>query len=353
MASTKFEQVAVRGVVTAVPGDPIDIRQLGGAFDAGEVEKIAKTVGLAHVHRVDTRTTAGDLCVAAAERLLADLDWPRESVDGIIMVTQTPDHFLPATACVAHGTLGLADGCFAFDVGLGCSGYVYGLWMASQFIAGGSATRVLVLAGDTISRTISPEDKSVAMLFGDAGSATAVERDPSAEPVAFVLGTDGRGSANLSIPAGGFRERPGIASSVRATDESGSARAPAELYMDGLAIFNFTLQRVPELVRGTLCARGWEMSDVDAFLFHQANGFILGKIGKKLGIAPERAPVNIQRYGNTSMASIPLLLTDDMRDAVRGDAPMRVVLAGFGVGYSWAGAALSLSRLASASVIRV
>jgi 3-oxoacyl-[acyl-carrier-protein] synthase-3 len=225
--------------------------------------------------------------------------------------------------------------------------------MTAQFVASGACRRVLLLAGDTPSQAISSEDKSVAMLFGDAGSATALELDPSAPDIAFVLGTDGSGAQNLVIPAGGFRQRPLPEHHERVAGDDGSRRSPLELYMDGLAIFNFTLKRVPALVRDTLAQAGWQQDEVDAFLFHQANGFILGKIGKKLGLDPTRVPVNIDRYGNTSMASVPLLLVDDVADRIRSDDGARVLMAGFGVGYSWAGAAVQLARLESARLVHV
>lgn len=354
MASTQLSRVAVRGVVGAVPGDPRPVRDFAGTFDGAEVDRMVAAVGLEVVHRAPPGQTAGDLCLGAAERLLAELGWARESVDGVVLVTQTPDHVLPATACVVHGQLGLPNTAFAFDVGLGCSGYVYGLWLAAQFVANGSARRVLLLAGDTVSHLLSPEDQSVAMLFGDAGSATAVEYDEGAEPMFFSLGTDGTGARDLVVPAGGFRQR-GDGLGVRAGDAN-ARRAPSELYMDGLAVFNFTLARVPRLVDDVLALSGWPRESVDAYLFHQANGFILGKIARKLKLSSAQVPANIGRYGNTSVASIPLLLADGeagVSERVAGGAPTRLVLAGFGVGLSWAGAALTTHGLGCARVVRV
>lgn len=353
MAGTTIQGVAFRGVVCAVPGEPVSVYDSGRAFATAEVDQVAKTVGLRETYRVPPGQTAGDLCIAAAEALFADLGWERESIDGVILVTQNPDHFSPATACIAHGKLGLSDRALAFDVGMGCSGYVYGLWMSAQFIAGRTCRRILLLAGDTPTQAISSEDKSVAMLFGDAGSATALEFDAHAPDMAFVLGTDGTGAENLVIPAGGFRTRPDPSHHERVAAEDGSKRSPLDLYMDGLAVFNFTLKRVPALVRDTLARAGWDAGEVDGFLFHQANGFILGKIAKKLGLDPARVPINIERYGNTSMASVPLLLADDLADRVRADEESRLLMAGFGVGYSWAGAAVRLRGLGAARLIHV
>lgn len=352
MAEARNNGVSIRGIVCAVPGEPVPVAEIGKHFGDTEVEKISKTVGLRELHRVAPGQTAGDLAVQAAERLLDDLGWERDSIDGVIMVTQTPDHLCPATACIAQAKLGLSSHCLAFDVNQGCSGYVYGLYMATQFIASGGCRRFLLLAGDTSSIGISPEDRSVALLFGDAGTATALEFDADAPPISFVLGTDGTGACNLIAPAGGWRQRPTTETLERQEAEDGNRRAPFELYMDGLAVFNFTLQRVPPLIKRVLELHGWQREEVRAYAFHQANGFILNMMGKKLKLAPGQVPINIDRYGNTSMSSIPLLLADDLGETVTGPEPVKMVLAGFGIGYSWAAAAVAM-QLATARVIRV
>jgi 3-oxoacyl-[acyl-carrier-protein] synthase III len=242
--------------------------------------------------------------------------------------------------------------CLAFDVSLGCSGYVYGMWMAHQFIAGGTCKRILLLAGDTISQLRSPQDKSVALLFGDAGSATAFEADTGSLS-SFVLGTDGSGAEQLCVPAGGFRERVSDEAQLRSLDENDNFRARTELFMDGIAIFNFTNSRVPLLVNEVLEQQGWSHEVVDAFLFHQANGFILKKIANKLKLPPDRVPLNIGKYGNTSMATIPLLLADELSERLTRSESSKLVMAGFGVGYSWAGAAVEIGNLQVAQVLRV
>jgi 3-oxoacyl-[acyl-carrier-protein] synthase-3 len=353
MAKAQVRGVAVRGVVCAVPGEPIQVAEIGRHFGEADVEKITKTVGLQQVHRVAPGQTAGDLATHAAQRLMDLLGWNPDSVDGVIMVTQTPDYFCPATACVAHARLGLPDTAVAFDVNQGCSGYVYGLYLAASLVAGGGCGRFLLLAGDTSSQTTSSEDRSVAMLFGDAGTATALEFDEGAGPISFVLGTDGKGAPNLVQRAGAYRERATADTLARVDAEDGNRRAATEIYMDGLAIFNFTLQRVPPLVRGVLELHGWKGDDVRAFAFHQANGFILNMMAKKLKIRPEQVPVNIGRYGNTSMSSIPLLLADDLGAELMGGKPVPLVLAGFGIGYSWAAAALTMEGVRVAEVVRV
>ena len=347
MGRVRVSQVAIRGIVCTVPGAPLTIHELGSDLEAAELNKVARTVGLEHLYRVQPTQTAGDLCVAAGRQLLGNLGWSPDSVDAMILVTQTPDYFLPATACVAHGSLGLSPHCMAFDVGMGCSGYVYGLLLASQFVSSGACRRILLLAGDTISRTLAPDDRSTSLLFGDAGSATALEFEPDAPAVSFVAGTDGTGIHNLMIPSGGFR--------CPVLSEDGSPSIPGrrpQLHMDGLAVFDFTLKRLPPLVEETLCLQQWSKDDVDYYVFHQANAFMLQALAKKLRIAPDRMPLNIAKYANTSMVSIPLLLVDDLRGQISGEQPTRLLLAGFGVGYSWAAMAFSASRI-SAELLRL
>jgi 3-oxoacyl-[acyl-carrier-protein] synthase-3 len=269
------------------------------------------------------------------------------------MMTQGPDHFSPATACIAHDRLKLGPQCLAFDVLLGCSAYVYGLWLVSQWVANGTCKRVLLLAGDTASVTSSPEDRSVALLFGDAGSATAIEYSPDAEDMAFVLGTDGSGWSSLMLPAGGFRLRPSPETAVMEEDDQGNRRSKNHVFMDGLDVFNFTLKRVPPLVHETLALKQWEPDRPDAYLFHQANGFMLHTLMKRLRLPTERVPMNIDRYGNTSMVSITLLLTDDCAERLMSGVPFSTIMASFGVGFSWAGAGITFCGVRTAHVVRV
>jgi 3-oxoacyl-[acyl-carrier-protein] synthase-3 len=340
-----LNNVAIRGVVGSVPGDPVNIRDVRSTLTPEEIEKVGSTVGLKNLYRTTSSQTSGDLCIAAARRLLEGLQWDPATIDGIFFVTQTPDYFLPATAFIAHRELKLKDHCLAFDIGLGCSGYVYGLWTASQFIATGSCKRVLLLAGDTISKLISSKDKSVSVLFGDAGSATALEYDAGASSMAFVGGSDGSGAENLCVSGGAFRAMPCDEVFIESTDEAGNTRSQRDLAMDGLAIFNFTIQRVPPLVKAVTELRNWSVPEVDLFVFHQANGFILKTLVKKLKIRDEQAPTNIEKFGNTSMTSMPLLIAEAAANRLRSPEPKKVVVVGFGVGYSWGALATELSSL--------
>ena len=334
--------VRLRGVVSALPERRLDNADFIGRFGEDAVRDVTRMIGVQTRYWVPPGQTTSDLCLSAGERLLERVGWAPESIDALIFVSQTPDQRLPATACVLHSRLGLAPHCQAFDVGLGCSGYVYGYWLASALITAGCG-RVLLMAGETSSLLVDPDDRGTALLFGDAGTATAIERDDAAPTTTFVLGTDGGGAGNLIVPAGGFREP---AEDARRTGPFN----PEHLYMDGGEVFAFTLRAVPRLVADALARAAWSVDEVDAFVLHQANRFMLNHLAKKIGARPEQAPVNIDRFGNTSSATLPLVLTTDLAERVT-TAPAKIALVGFGVGYSWGAALLQTEALACAETL--
>lgn len=340
MAGGRVNGVRIAGVASAVPGEARSVES-GAAIAPDELAKVVEKTGVKRRHVADPDTCSSDLCRAAAERILVELAWPRESVDLLIFVSQTPDYHLPATSCVLHGQLGLSKGCAAFDIALGCSGYVYGLHVAASLVGSGVYRRALLLAGDTISKVVSNEDRSVAYVFGDAGSATALEADASAEAMVFELGTDGTGVEHLKIPSGGFRSRPSAATREVRERENGNRRADEQLFMNGPEIFNFTIREVPPMIKRLGEQTGWTIADVDCWVMHQANRFMLEYLSKRMKLPSDRVVLALEDYGNTSCASIPLALSDRL-GAGAVTLPRRCVLAGFGVGFSWAAAALSL-----------
>lgn len=329
---------AIAGVVSCLPKERVDNSYFVEKFGAGPVADVVKMIGVEARHWAPVDTTTADLCVRAGQRLLEGLDWEPSSVDGIIFVSQTPNYILPATACGLQTALGLRAG-IAFDVNLGCSGYPYALWLAMTMVQSGAVSRLLVAVGDTVSRIVDAEDRATAMLFGDAGTVTAVERAPGAAPAHFVLGSDGRGERNLIVPEGRFK-------TLTAADDSRlDGRKLDCLYMDGGEIFNFTLSSVPALVSSTLAYAGnAPLESYAGFLFHQANAFMLKHLIKKSKLPADKAPINIGAYGNTSSASIPLLMTTSMATVLRGQS-CKLAMFGFGVGYSWAGASLTCGPL--------
>jgi 3-oxoacyl-[acyl-carrier-protein] synthase-3 len=334
----------IAGVVACIPSNRVGNDYFVEKFGEAAVRDVVKMIGVQERRWSAPGTTTGDLCLIAGTRLLAGLDWDPASVDAIIFVSQTPDYRLPATACVLQAGLGLSTHCVAFDINLGCSGYPHALWLASSMIASGSAKRVLLAVGDTSSKVADPDDRATGLLFGDAGTMTAVEADPQAGPSHFIMGSDGAGATNLIVPSGAFKTYPA------ATDSRMAGKNPCRLFMDGGEIFNFTLRAVPGLVRRTAELAGQTLDGYDAFLFHQANHFMLKHLIKKAGLPADRAPINIDRYGNTSSASIPLLMLTELREKLLG-GKQQLAMFGFGVGYSWASASLAAGPLQCAEIV--
>jgi 3-oxoacyl-[acyl-carrier-protein] synthase-3 len=307
--------------------------------DPAQVERIARTVGLETRSVAAPGITALDLCEKAAGRLLGTMDIDPSSIDAVVFVTQTPDHSQPANANLLHGRLGLAKSAVAFDLAQGCSGFVYGLHYAGMLCSHGAA-RVLLCCGDTLSRLVNPRDRSVAPLFGDAGSAVLLERTGKSAPWHFSLGSDGSGSAVIRVTAGGARQpiRPGEPLPETA-DAEGNVRHPGNLVMNGAEVFNFSLREPPTAIAQVMAAAGWDAAKVDSLVLHQANRFILQTLGKRLGFPPEKVPVaSLARHGNLSAASIPAALAEEL--GPRLGSPMKLVLCGFGVGLSWGAVAL-------------
>jgi 3-oxoacyl-[acyl-carrier-protein] synthase-3 len=324
MARSNIEGVRIAGVVSSTPVTSFDNVADTGQFDRDEVRKVVAMAGIARRRVAGPDQCSSDLCIAAARRLLAELAWAPASVDGLVFVTQTPDYFLPGTASVVHRALDLPDSCAAFDVGLGCSGYPYGLWLGHLMVAGGGLGRVLVLHGETPTKFTHESDRATWLLFGDAGSATALERAPG-ERASFVLHSDGHGVNDLIVPAGAFRDR--------------FSAEPRRHYleMNGANLFTFTIKRVPPLVADVLALASVSSREVDLFVMHQSNRFMMQHLAKKLEVPAERMPLTLEEFGNTGGPSVPLTLTHALGAAPRERAQLAMLL-GYGVGLSWSAA---------------
>ncbi|MBV8633716.1 MAG: ketoacyl-ACP synthase III, partial [Burkholderiaceae bacterium] len=273
----------VVGVVSCVPAKVRTNDDFVGTFGQAGVADVVKMIGVHSRRQVGADTTTRDLCRFAAQSLLRNLAWEPESVDALLFVSQTPDFRLPPTACALQADLGIGPACVAFDINLGCSGYPYALWLGMTMIQTGAARRVLLAVGDTISRIVDPEDRATALLFGDAGTVTALEASDESTASHFVLGSDGEGVKNLIVPSGGFRDY------MKCADSRLEGRLGTALYMDGSEIFNFTLRAVPPLVARTIELATSDGKQPDYYLFHQANQFMLKHLIKKAKIAPEQA----------------------------------------------------------------
>ena len=329
MAVVKTTGARIAAVCSCVPTKRFDNLTDSGEFSEEEIRKVTGMAGVSARRLAGDSVCSSDLCITAAKRAMDRLGWAPDSVDALIMVTQTPDYFLPSTACVVHHRLGLGDHCAAFDVGLGCSGYPYGIWLAAMMLQGGGVRRALVLHGETPTRFSDKADRSVSLLFGDAGSATALEASHDGPEWNYALHSDGSGYHSMIIESGGFRDRFG-------TDPKRHC-----VSMNGALIFNFTIKRVPALIDETLAGAGLSSGDVDYFIFHQSNQFIMKHLCTKQSISLDKVPMILKDFGNTGGASIPLTLTEGKlrRPA---DKALRLMLVGYGVGLSWGSALVDL-----------
>jgi len=365
LASGIIRDVEIKGIACAVPEQIVNNESYIDRFGEENVRKFIKMTGVKTRHVARDEQCTSDLCYVAAVRLLEKLGWKPETVDALILITQTPDYAIPATACVLQHRLGLSEDCLAFDINLGCSAYVYGVWIASSIISAGNINRVLLLVGDTSNFGINRDDSSTAMIFGDGGTATALERSPGKE-MKFFLKTKGSHFRSIIVPAGHARNRNRI-----------TTKKDFGVNMDGSDVFAFSISDVPRSIREFFSEYGIDKDSIDLFVFHQANLFILKNLARKLDIPFEKVPVSLERYGNTSGESIPLTLVDalaqreeepdgggiprekcvedvtadSIKDGRKDDETLKLFLCGFGVGLSWGGVCLEMKRSACLPMI--
>jgi 3-oxoacyl-[acyl-carrier-protein] synthase III len=340
---TRSQRARIAALVACVPESSVENSTLIERFGTA-AEQVIKMTGVERRHVVEAGRTTSDLCVTAAKELFQRTQHLPDDIDAILFFTQTPDYRLPATACDIQARLGLRKGIVAFDVNLGCSAYPYALWLGSMMIDSGAASKVLLCVGDTVSRIVAPDDRSTAMLFGDCGTATLLVADANC-PTDFVLGSDGSGVSNLIVPEGCFRQGASL--------DPQNSNPPDTLFMDGGEIFNFTLKAVPSLF-SQLCEASKKAGDsFEKVLFHQANAFMINHLRKKIKLDAEKVPVNISRFGNTSSASIPLLMVTECADLLTSAEDHDFALLGFGVGYSWAAASIRIGNLDCVSLVKI
>ena len=306
-------------------------------FPEWTVDKIAGKVGVSERHIVSENETAADMATQAAKKLFTEHGIDRSTIDFVLLCTQSPDYYLPTSACLIQNKLGLSTSCGALDFNLGCSGFVYGLSLAKGLIAGGIAKNVLLITAETYSKHIHPKDKGNRTIFGDASAATLVSTDGFASIENFSLGTDGRGAENLIVRKGGLRQPISLNDTV--LDESGNLTSSDYLFMNGGEIFNFTAEAVPVLVQETLKKNGLKQNEINLFVFHQANKYMMNYLRKLIDIEPERFYFYLENVGNTVSSTIPIALYEAQQE---GKLVGNILLAGFGVGYSWGATVLKM-----------
>lgn len=314
-----------------LPNQILDNIQLSNEFPEWDAKKITDKIGINRRHITGNDETALDLAYEAARKVLTRFD--HSVIDFLILCTQSPDYFLPTSACILQDKLKLRNNIGALDINQGCSGYIYGLALSKGLINSNISRNVLLITSETYSKHIHPKDKSNRSIFGDGSAATIISYTEKEQILDFELGTDGSGMSNLIVRRGGFRNRPDPSEEDR-FDASGNVLNDNNLFMDGPSIFNFSIERVPNLVESVLSKNGLDINSIDYVIYHQANKYMLDYLRKKSKFSVEKFYQNMEETGNTVSSTIPIALKNSlMSNTVKpGD---KVLLVGFGVGYSW------------------
>ncbi|MCK9617652.1 MAG: ketoacyl-ACP synthase III [Lentimicrobiaceae bacterium] len=344
MAFLEIKNVALRGVAACVPAKTIRTENLP-IFKNDEAEKFIKTTGIESRRIGGDGVCTSDLCFTAAEKLIKELNWNKSEIDALIFVSNTPDYRSPATSCILQDKLKLPTSCFTFDISAVCAGFIQGLTVISSILSSGTIKKALLLVGDTNSLTSSPEDKSRYPLLGDAGTATAWEYDKKAEKIYSNLLSDGSCYEFVISPDSGFRHFVTPESFIIKENEDGIRRAPIHGIMNGMEVFSFAISECPKAIK-SLCEH-YNInihSEVDFYLFHQANMKINSTIGKKLKLEEKKIPSNIQWFGNTSCAAIPLLMVTNIREDI-SKKPLSLLLCAIGAGFVWSSAYIKTNNI--------
>ncbi|MDR0604998.1 MAG: ketoacyl-ACP synthase III [Bacteroidales bacterium] len=323
----------IKAIDYYLPQTIVANEDLARDFPEWTVDKITDKIGVKKRHVAAEHETAVDLAAMAAQKLFAQgID--KESVDYVLFCTQSPDYYLPASACILQNRLGLSHEIGALDFNQGCSGFIYGLSLAKGLLSAGIAKNILLLTGETYSKRLHPGDKGNRSIFGDAAAAVLISLEGFAEIGEFCLGTDGSGAENLIIKTGGARS-PEKANTVD-FDENNNPLSPDYIYMDGSEIFSFTLRSVPVLVEKTAERNNIAKEAIDLYIFHQANKYMLDFLRKKIKIDQDKFYLYLSEVGNTVSSTIPIAMFEALKDGALHKG-MKALLAGFGVGYSWGG----------------
>ena len=345
MATIKYNNVGIRAMSACVPKNVVYNKDLGYLIPEEEIEKTIQNIGINERRIADPDCCASDLCYKAAVKLMQDNEIDPQSIDVLLFMSQTSDYRIPATAPVLQYRLGLSTDTLAMDLTLGCSGFVFALSAAYAYANMG--LRVLLLDGETFSKIVNKRDKVDWPLYGDGATATLIEQGDYPEAT-FMLHTDGSGRDAVIIKDG-MRNPITPDSLVEKSNENGDIHTGLEVYMDGMAVFNFAMKRVPKSIKAIAEVTGITLDEIDWLVFHQANRFMTDFFVKKLKFNPDKVPYCIDRYGNTSSTSVPLTIVSELHDKLKdGD---RVVMTGFGAGLSWGTASLVMKNCKISPVI--
>ena len=341
MATIKYSNVGVTGIASCVPSNISGNKDLVDLRASDESDNVINNIGIFEKRFVDEGVTPSDLCFKAANHLLDEMKVDRNTIDMVIFMSQSPDYKIPATSPSLQHRLGLPKTTACIDLSLACSGYVYSLSTAFAYASQDGINKVLLLDGETFSRIVSPKDKVNAPLYGDAGTATLIEKGDFGKSV-FTLFTDGSGQDAIKINSGGARVPSDVTSCIPKEREEGNVRSDQDIFMDGLEVFNFTLKVVPSSIKQILEISDNTNESIDYFVFHQANKFMIDFFVKKLKIESSKVPISLDTFGNVSSATIPLTISSRLNKELPG-RQKRLLLSGFGAGLSWGAAIINFN----------
>ncbi len=336
MAIITYNNVGISALAACVPSRIIDNYKYDlDIFPEEDVKKVVDKIGVFERRFADEKTCSSDLCYAAAEKLFADNNIDRNEIDLLVFVSQTPDYRMPATSILLQERLKLPMSTIAFDVNLGCSGFLYGLSIVYSFMEKQGLRKALLLDGETRSKVYSPKDRQAAFIFGDAGVAVLIERNEKYGESHFSLNSDGSRGELIMIPGGGYRNMSSIETlKEKVVDEYGNIRTDEHGFMKGGDVFNFVIIEIPKDIKRLFSHTNSDIADMDYYVFHQANNFINSYIAKKMKLDTSKIPSTIHKYGNTSSVSVPLTIASELKDKMEGRK--NLMLSAFGVGMAWA-----------------
>jgi 3-oxoacyl-[acyl-carrier-protein] synthase-3 len=352
MAFLEYADIGILGMAGAIPKRIVNNYEYVDYFSAEEVKKVVDKIGIKERRFADKDTCASDLCFAAATKLFSDLDIDKSEIDLLVFVSQTADYKMPASSIILQDRLGLSKSTIAFDLSIGCSGFVYGLSVIYSFMQNAGVRKALLLDGETRSRVYSPKDRKTAFLFGDAGIAAIIEKDPKYRKSFFSLNSNGALQHLIKIDAGGSRNPSSIETlKEQVIDEYGNIRNAEHGYMNGSEVFNFVIREIPKDFKNILKISERNKEEIDYYIFHQANDFMNNYLMKKLKLPEDKVPSTIHKFGNTSSVSIPITIVSELKNELKDKKT--IFLSGFGVGMSWASSILNVDNCKISEIIEI
>lgn len=352
MGLITFRDVGITGMAAAVPANVINNYEMDLYFNKDDIRGIIDKIGVKERRFADSETCSSDLCYAAAEKLLEDMNVDRTQIDLLLFISQTPDYRMPATSVILQNRLGLSTSVMTLDINLGCSAFLYGLTVAYSMIASGTVKKALILDGETRSKVYSLKDRKTGFLFGDGGVAALVEKDEKFGASWFSLNSDGSRESLIKIPAGGYRKMSSTETlTEKVVDEYGNIRSEEQGYMEGADVFNFVIREVPKDFNRLIQYSDIDISSIDYFVFHQANSYINGFLAKKLKLTEDKLPATIHKFGNTSSVSIPLTMVSELKNKLT--ERKRILMSGFGVGLTWGTAVVDVEDCHISDIVEV